>query len=315
MEGLFRGTWYRSAIELKGDVIFPIPPFEPYNPFDCYYSASQARQGDRSLHLEFLSVDARKPEEVARFCERYGVLGSPLKARRQGIEKMREKKEKEFFECAQEDDGIFSDDSLTHILEGVQYQSNSSLLSPEELCLPLSLSTFHWHQFSFKCAIDLLVPAERAIAKIVPEIKKDFSENFPGKDFYKFYPSLKEPIPRTHAECFESPINEGLFKSNVSPQLKWNIQKQGYELFWHSFSLEGYFWTMLMLDEIGQGKILSCPRCSKFFMTASNRMKYCSSSCYENHKVQRYQKKKKEELLAAQMGKKPKTRKSTGKKK
>jgi hypothetical protein len=41
-------------------------------------------------------------------------------------------------------------------------------------------------------------------------------------------------------------------------------------------------------------------------------VKYCSPRCYENFKVQEYQRKKKEKELAAQ--KKSKTRKSTGKK-
>jgi hypothetical protein len=80
---------------------------------------------------------------------------------------------------------------------------------------------------------------------------------------------------------------------------------------------------MFMLDQLGPGKILSCPRCHKFFLTASNRTKYCSSSCYEVFKVQKYQKKKKDEdaKVAAQKGKKAMTAsqlpkiKASGKKK
>ena len=77
MEGLFRGTWYRSELEelKRKDMIVPVPPFESYNPFDWYYSASDVRQGERSLYLEFLAVDSDKPEEVLNFCERFGVLG------------------------------------------------------------------------------------------------------------------------------------------------------------------------------------------------------------------------------------------------
>ena len=76
MEGLFRGTWYRSQHRLEGDIITPIPPFEPYNPFDWYYSAHDLRQGEKSLYLEFLEVDTEKPEEILKFCQRFGVLGS-----------------------------------------------------------------------------------------------------------------------------------------------------------------------------------------------------------------------------------------------
>ena len=90
MEGLFRGIWYRSAVKLEKvkryqclpaeDSIVAVPPFEPYNPFDWYHSSSEIRQGKKSLYLEFLEVDANHPEEVASFCQRFGVLGDADKA-------------------------------------------------------------------------------------------------------------------------------------------------------------------------------------------------------------------------------------------
>ena len=103
--------------------------------------------------------------------------------------------------------------------------------------------------------------------------------------------------------------------SHVQPQLNWNVQEDRWELVWVSYDLFGYLFIMLMLDLLGPGKVLSCPRCRKFFMTASNRMKFCSPSCYGVFKVQKYQREKKEKALAAQKGKKPKATKFTGKKK
>ena len=75
------GLWYRSKVKLDGEMIVPIPPFEAYNPFEkpWYFPANELRQGDKSLYLKFLAVDTQKREEVVRFCERFGVLGSSRK--------------------------------------------------------------------------------------------------------------------------------------------------------------------------------------------------------------------------------------------
>lgn len=78
MEGLFKGRWYRSPVKLEGETINPISPFgeyvEEYDPFNFYYPVSELRQGQKSLYLEFLSVNSDDPEAVRRFCEKFGCF-------------------------------------------------------------------------------------------------------------------------------------------------------------------------------------------------------------------------------------------------
>ena len=267
MEGLFRGTWYRSAVKLKGDKIIPIPPFEPYSPFDWYYSASDVRQGEKSLHLEFLGVDASKPDDVLAFCERFGVLGNSLIL----LNEYRVREEKEIKDQTNE---------LSQIQASYHAQIAGSpglqAFPPEKMCRPMSLMEFKNRQEILKEAL-------------VPQ--------------------------REHKDGHTGFINHYLYLSRVHPSLYWNAQAAKWGMSWSSLDLAGLLLVMVMLDLLGPGKVLSCPRCHKFFMTASDRMKYCSTSCYEVFKVQKYQKKKKEELMAAKKGKKTVTASQPSKKK
>ena len=68
-------TWERCAVAVQGQILEPMPPFTPYNLFDFYFPAGRAPERDqRSLHYEFLRVDASNREAVVDFCERFGVL-------------------------------------------------------------------------------------------------------------------------------------------------------------------------------------------------------------------------------------------------
>lgn len=280
MEGLFRGTWYRSAVKLEGETIIPIPPFEIYNPFDLYYSASDIRQGQRSLYLEFLNVNSNKPEEIISFCERFGMLGDPEQAKTQAKYLRRLTAQH-----LSEGSNRLSKRDKKDFIEKMEKMAEPNLGIPEECSFPVTISSFKTKQ-------------------------------------EEFYP-LKVIFPATLVSTDSQPIwisvmtertNHFLAESNVIPKVKFNFQQNKWELVWASNSLIGYLTLMLMLDLLGPGEILSCPRCQKFFVTASNRVKYCSPSCYENFKVQKYQNKKKTEKLAAQKGKKSKATKSTGKK-
>ncbi len=122
--------------------------------------------------------------------------------------------------------------------------------------------------------------------------------------------------PREQKELFARSLNGYLYGSRIYPELHWNAQEAKWGISWASLDLLGLLFVMVMLDLQGPGKFLSCPRCHKLFVTASQRTKFCSSSCYEVFKVQKYQKKKKkEETLAAQKGKKTKSSKPTTQKK
>ena len=105
-----------------------------------------------------------------------------------------------------------------------------------------------------------------------------------------------------------------LRESRVQPRIRWNMEHFKYELFWTSLDLSGFLALMATLDILGPGNFLSCPRCQKLFLTSSKRTKYCSPSCYDNFKVQKYQKKKKAEALAKQKRKSKRTIKGKTKK-
>lgn len=292
MEGLFRGTWYRSQIRLEGDIIIPAPPFEPYNPFDLYFSANEIRQGEKSLYLEYLEVDSNQPEEVVKFCRRFGVLGNPyglLQHEFLGIRK-RVKKEKKIRRSSDSQNGLSPGEELDLSIAVIFSEVlDQGVFPPHALCSPMKISYFKGLQESFKSIFSPPSPPPPRWAEASPE-------------------EYKISLPKHY-------IHSGLHRNRVRPTIDWNIQKAQWEFVWTSLTLTGFFYVMTMLDFLGPGKTFSCPRCKKFFVTASKRMRFCSPSCQQNFKVQKYQKKKKEQELAAQKGKKPRVRKVTGKKK
>jgi hypothetical protein len=273
MEGLFRGTWYRSAVKLEGERIIPIPPFEAYNVFDSYFSASNVRQGEKSLHLEFLGVDASKPDEILAFCERFGVLGSAWMVIAQSLTHEETLKKQEGY-----DPHFRFKDPLNHQkkidLTHIAGHPDPQSFAPKSLCPEMWLSSFKESQ------------------KVLQHVLS----------------SPKDPkIP------YAAKMNDCMRLSRIHPSLYWDAQAAKWGISWSSLDLLGLLLVMVMLDLLGPGKVLSCPRCHKFFLTASNKVRFCSSSCGDNFKVQKYQKKEKE--LAARKRKKAKTTKSTGKKK
>lgn len=154
-------------------------------------------------------------------------------------------------------------------------------LSPEDLCSPLTIEAFNGSLNAWFMNAD----PDAGWAESFLEQKKSFV----------------------------GLVNRGIHDSLIRPQINWNIQRDAFELFWPSLTLEGYLYLMAMWDLLGPGKIISCLHCREYFLAPSNRTKFCSSTCYNKSKVQKYQKKKREELLAAKKGKK--ATKSTGKKK
>jgi len=272
-----RGRWFRSRVRLEEDTIVPVPPFESYNPFDWYYPASEVRQGDKSLYLEFLAVNSDNPEEVVRFCERFGVLGSSKEL------------------LASEHDKFTS--TLKKALQGASEKVRSSVLAtyyqkvgnpnvlsfePHQLCPPMRISDFE-------------------------KLRMDFVNGL-------HFPEDPSPsIATEEKEKVANFINDEIRASRVHSYMNWNVQTGQYETAYSSLDLAGVFFQMVKLDLLGEGKILACPRCGKPFVTGSDRVRFCSFPCYNAYKVKEHVRKKKE--LAAQIGKKGKTANPTTRKK
>ena len=257
-----RGRWYRSEVKLDGDMIVPVPPFESYNPFDWYYPASEVRQGDKSLYLEFLAVNSDNPEEVVRFCERFGVLGSSKVLLNSNLSELAP--------------------TLIKALKGASAQVQSDMreryyqrvgnpnlqdFQPQQLCPPMLISDFE-------------------------KIRSDFVNGL-------HFPEDPSPSSATlEKEKVANFINDGIRASRVHSCMNWNVQTRQYETSYSSLDLAGVFYQMVQLDLLGKGKILPCPRCGKPFVTGSKRVRFCSFSCYNVYKVQEHLRKKK--ALAAQ---------------
>ena len=70
--------WWRSKISLDGERIVPVEPFISYDPFTYYYPYGKAtRKGEQSLPYRFVNVNPDNVQDVAAFCEAFGVLGDP----------------------------------------------------------------------------------------------------------------------------------------------------------------------------------------------------------------------------------------------
>jgi len=116
-------------------------------------------------------------------------------------------------------------------------------------------------------------------------------------------------------ELFAGNINYHLYNSRVFSNLNWNIEADKWEILWHSLDLQGILFLMAMLDSLGEGTILSCPKCGQFFVTTSKLRKFCSVACGNQFKVRNYERNKKKKEPAAQKGKKTKSSKPTTQKK
>lgn len=248
MEGLFQGTWYHSKVKIEKETIVPIPPYQPYNPFDFYLSASEVRQGEKSLYLEFLDVDGDDPQAVFNFCERFGVLGQAENILKNSLQTAE-------FEYA----SAKNRENREAFIAKIAGSPDSRCYPPTTLCPPMSLTEFKGHQERIRGPLS---PPER--------IRTLYSTQ-----------DLKKSISNW--------INDGIRDSRITPQLNWNIPKAQWELRWYSLDLTGFFTIMLMLDLLGPGKIHSCPRCQKFFVTSSSRTKFCSFSCGNVFKVKKFQ--------------------------
>jgi hypothetical protein len=255
-----RGQWFRSAVKLEGDMIVPIPPFEAYNPFDRYYPASEVRQGDKSLYLEFFAVNIDNRVEVVRFCERFGVLGSSLPLLADDLAKM----EYNFKEATKGALEIVQSSVWEKLLQKWE-NLDARDFQPEQLCQSMKISDFQTLQSAF--GDELHLPADPSTTTAEKEAMAKY-------------------------------INSRVRASRADSCMKWDVQNGQFETVFYSLDLAGVFFQMVKLDLLAKGRILCCPRCRNLFVTGSDRVRFCSFPCYNVYKVQEHLRKKK--ALAAQ---------------
>jgi hypothetical protein len=304
---MFHAIWYRSPMEiidLGEPCIKPIGPLETYNPFEKYYPYSQGSREQKALHFQFLTVDADNPQEVLKFCQRYGVLGSGLRPKK----------------FRPDDEFLLA--SILGLFAG-NPKACHSFGDPDNLMSRWNVSARTWVDFT-----ELLSTNPKELVK---KYIKESSE-FPQEDIYTTM-SISEfkdqqalmkytlgyaTQQQNQEEAILQEMITGIVNANllyISPRLRWDAQDAQWGLTWNTTSLIGILWLMVLFDLLSPGKFHSCPRCHQFFLANSPRVRFCSQQCGNVFKVQKYLREKKKSERRPQNVLKTRATKSTEKKK
>ena len=258
--------WWRSGIRIEGTRLVPVPPFVPYNPFDSYFPIETATREQRSLPYLFLDVDYEDIEAVARFCERFGVLGNFQNVG--------------WAQWAAES-GVLSpwlatQSSPQHAKDIAKkanlYRASAGVRPNQTLCTPMTLEDFRHARWDLAEAIELAQRAsgQRPVSALDSEDDADVS-----------HLSLKE-IRRRASFAMASRL------SMIRPRPIWDVVKDQWVTTWDVGTLEVAMYLMLLFDIQGRGQILTCPRCRKVFVADRARTQFCSNLCQNAAKVQRF---------------------------
>lgn len=254
--------WGRpSGVELRKDVIIPLPPFLPYNPFENYSpveKSSRKNEATRSLHYKFLDVEADDPEAVMQFVKTFGVLGD---SRRLGWRPWAE-----------------------GILEASGLLESTKAMSPFR-------GMFRRLEMRERAAG--LAPSETK-----PDVSKTLWDEPLNIKFYKAVQNeFREAIEMAQAAvkgdedaAREFRLKLGAKLSMVRPYCQW--MDGAWTTGWDIGSLEAALYLMLLYDLQGLGDIVTCPQCRRVFLRSNERALYCSASCGTKARVQRHREKK-----------------------
>ena len=165
----YRAIWWRGRVKLVRGKIIPVE-LNRYNPFDWYFpfKGDQTRR-TRSLYHLFTDVNARDPQEVSRFCEKFGVLGNAQNTweswNQWGL------LPKKAFPTE------FVDDEIS-------YRMHTKHRNPphKSFCTPMTLIEFQQEQNAMKDALTLLKEVEKAKSnKRNIEARQDLSSKISGE--------------------------------------------------------------------------------------------------------------------------------------
>lgn len=257
--------WWRSGIKIEGTRLVPVPPFAPYNPFDCYFPIETATREQRSLPYLFLDVNVDDIQAVARFCERFGVLGN-------------------FKNVGWAQWAVESNPVLKGVLEGLPpkqaqematkmnlYRASAGARPNQSLCVPMDLEEFRQARWELAEAIEWTQQASGQPPS-APEV--------PPAGVTKHL-SLKE-IRKRASFAMASRL------TMIRPRPVWDVVKEEWVTVWDVGTLEAAMYLMVLFDIQGRGQILTCPRCRKVFVAERSRTIYCSNRCQNAAKVKRF---------------------------
>ncbi len=258
--------WWRSGIRIEGTRLVPESPFVPYNPFDSYFPIETATREQRSLPYLLLDVDYEDIDAVARFCERFGVLGNFQNVG--------------WAQWAAESGPVYpvlaTEPSPQHAKERAKktnlYRASAGVRPNQTLCSPMTLEDFRHARWDLAEAIELAQRAsgQRPVSALNPEDDAGVS-----------HLSLKE-IRRRASFAMTSRL------SMIRPRPIWDVGKDRWVTTWDVGTLEAARYLMVPFDIQGRGQILTCPRCRKVFVADRARTQFCSNLCQNAAKVQRF---------------------------
>jgi hypothetical protein len=245
-------AWARCRIEFKGGTLQPVAPFIPYNPFDFYFSAGQAQEREqRSLYLEFLRVEALKPESIVDFCERFGVLHILDEGKGPSIV--------DAFE--EETDPAELAGYPSWSLGGARLARYGD--SPADLggYNPLTVAEFRTAQTRLRHAVTWAQAWQAA-----PSREEAAKARFNLRQLVN--PKLQWAYAR----------------------LVWDEQQSRWVSGWDIRSLEAAMYLMLHFDLQGPGRIRICPWCQTLFL-GDARTRFCSLRCQNAQNVSQFREK------------------------
>ena len=234
-------TWARCRIRVKGDTLEPAAPFTPYNLFDFYFPAGKAPQREqRSLHYEFLRVDASKPESIVDFCERFGVLR------------------------------ILDEGKGPSIVDVVDEETD-----PENLA-----QYPEWSLGAARLARYGDMPADPGgyHALTVEEFREAQTRLRQAVTWAQAWQAAASRAEAGKARFnLRRLVNSKL--QLVYPRLVWDEQQTHWVTGWDIRSLEAAMYLMLHFDLQGPGRIRTCPWCQTLFLGDRARTRFCSLRC------------------------------------
>ena len=242
--------WERCKITVRGEILDPATPFTQYNLFDFYFPYGRAPERDqRSLHYEFLRVDATQVDAVVEFCERFGLLRIVAEGKGPDIV-----------------DAMSEEDSKPKDLE--QFPSYSVAAArlaryDDTPTAPGGFRSLTLHEF-------LTAQDDLRLAIIWAQ---SWQHARSRDDARKARFNLRQLVnPKLRL---------------VYPRLMWDDQQARWVIGWDIRSLEAAMYLMLLLDLQGRGLIQTCPWDHTIFL-GDRRTRYCSPRCQNAHNVQQF---------------------------
>jgi hypothetical protein len=248
----YSAKWWKCGIQVKRDRLIPLEPFLLYNPFQWYWPQDKSTRANPSLPYVFLNWASSDIQHVANFCERYGVLGDTQRSWESWRNENREFP-------------VFVKKVFPNFPETKQDKRLDAMIgvgTSERLLTGLSLDQFRIEQAGMRQLTSLIQQSTTA-----PPVQ------------------AKNEVRNLLRERFSAELTK------VRPHLEWDAQNERWITGWDVLSLVAAMYLMLLLDMQGPGHILDCPRCRKVFLGDHPRTQYCSRSCQNVAKVNRWRKK------------------------